>query len=118
MAHLIDLKTIIDSSGSLTVIDKSLPFEIKRVFYIYSVKGKRGGHKHKKTIQGMVCLTGSCEILVESNQMKETFLLNSPNKCLILNPEDWHEMNHFSEGTILLVLSSEYFDPQDYINEK
>lgn len=63
MAHLIDLKTFTDKRGNLTVIEKVLPFDIKRVFYIYGVDNSmRGGHRHHKTIQAAICIKGSCTI--------------------------------------------------------
>ncbi|RDX35485.1 WxcM-like domain-containing protein [Arcobacter sp. HD9-500m-PIT-SAG03] len=116
MPKLIELETHTDHRGSLTVIEKILPFDIKRVFYLYDLKLKRGGHRHKKTIQAIIALNGSCEVFVENSNEKKTFLLDN-NKCLILNPEDWHTMNNFSKGTILLVLASEYYDTNDYIEE-
>ena len=118
MAHLISLHTHIDKRGNLTVVEKVLPFDIKRVFYIYGVDdSKRGGHRHHKTIQAAVCIKGKCKIFNNDNKTKEVFELDSPSKCLILDPEDWHEMYDFSEDAILMVFASEYFDKQDYIYE-
>lgn len=118
MAHLIDLKTISDYRGILTVIDKILPFEIKRVYYLYNVRKRRGGHRHKKTIQALICLSGSCEVFAADRSKEQEFLLDRPDKCLIIEPEDWHTMDNFSESAILLVLCSEHFDSEDYIDEK
>ena len=118
MAYLIDLKTFTDKRGNLTVIEKSIPFDIKRIFYIYGVDSSvRGGHRHRKTIQAAICLQGSCHI--KNNNGKETaeFMLDSPDKCLILEPEDWHTMDRFTSNAILMVLASEYFDANDYIFE-
>ena len=118
MAHLIDLKTYTDSRGNLTVVEKVLPFEIKRVFYIYGVDdSKRGGHRHHKTIQAAVCIQGQCKISNDDNTVQTIFELNAPNKCLILNPEDWHIMHSFSPDAILMVFASEFFDAKDYIHE-
>jgi dTDP-4-dehydrorhamnose 3,5-epimerase-like enzyme len=118
MAHLISLNTHIDKRGNLTVVEKVFPFDIKRVFYIYGVDdSKRGGHRHHKTIQAAVCIKGKCKIFNDDNKTKEVFELDSPSKCLILDPEDWHEMYDFSEDAILMVFASEYFDKQDYIYE-
>lgn len=118
MAYIINLPTFRDSRGSLTVVEKLLPFEIKRFYYIYNVTSKRGGHRHKKTIQALICLGGSCEIYVHDGKREETILLDSPSKCLILDPRDWHTMDKFSKGSTLLVLSSEYYDVDDYIDEE
>src|ERR1035437_3322133 len=111
MAHIIDLKTFTDKRGNLTVIEKVIPFEIKRVFYIYGVDDSvRGGHRHHKTIQAAICIKGSCIISNNDGQKKEDFILDAPNKCLILNSSDWHTMYHFSSDAILMVFASEYFD--------
>jgi hypothetical protein len=118
MAYLIDLKTFIDVRGNLTVIEKTIPFEIKRIFYIYGVdKSVRGGHRHKTTIQAAICLKGSCRIYNNDGQDENYFVLDQPSKCLILQTRDWHTMDQFSPDAILMVLASEYFDQQDYIFE-
>lgn len=118
MAHLIDLKTFIDKRGNLTVIEKVIDFDIKRIFYIYGVDDSvRGGHRHKKTIQAAICLQGSCEIHNDNGNHQQLFILDKPNKCLILEPEDWHTMDHFTKDAILMVLASEHFDANDYIFE-
>ena len=116
MARFLNLKTFSDHRGSLTVIEKILPFEIKRVFYIYGVDDSvRGKHRHHKTIQAAICIKGSCVISNNNGSVKEDFIMDSPDKCLILEPEDWHSMHHFTPDAILLVLASEYFEEKDYI---
>jgi len=118
MAHLIDLKTFTDERGNLTVIEKVLPFKIKRVFYIYGVDDSiRGGHRHHKTIQAAICIKGSCRITNNDNQKREEFVLDQPSKCLILEPQDWHQMHHFTKDAILMVFASECYDESDYIFE-
>ena len=119
MAHIIDLKTFTDKRGNLTVIEKVIPFEIKRVFYIYGVDdSKRGGHRHHKTVQAAICIKGSCTIYNNDGQKEEVFELNQPNKCLLIEPKDWHTMNNFSDDAILMVFASEFFDAADYIYEQ
>ena len=119
MAKLISLKTFTDKRGNLTVIEKSIPFDIKRIFYIYGVDNSvRGGHRHHKTVQAAICLQGSCLIVNNDGERREEFRLDSPDKCLILEPKDWHEMQHFTPNAILMVLASEYFDQKDYIYER
>jgi dTDP-4-dehydrorhamnose 3,5-epimerase-like enzyme len=119
MAKLIDLSTFTDKRGKLTVIEKVIPFEIKRIFYIYGVDDSvRGGHRHHRTVQAAVCLQGSCSIESTDGRTTETFKLDSPDKCLILEPKDWHEMFEFTPNAILMVLASEYFDKNDYIFER
>ncbi len=118
MAQILDLQTFTDKRGNLTVIEKVIPFDIKRIFYIYGVDdSKRGGHRHYKTIQAAICIKGSCVIYNNNGQSEVIFELNKPNKCLIINPEDWHTMYNFSEDAILMVLASENFDANDYIFE-
>lgn len=118
MATLIDLKTFTDTRGNLTVIEKIIPFEIKRIFYIYGVDNSvRGGHRHHDTTQAAICLQGSCRINNNNGETKDTFILDHPSKCLIINPADWHTMDQFSADAILMVLASAYFDPKDYIYE-
>jgi len=116
MPQLIDLQTFTDKRGNLTVIEKVVPFDIKRIFYIYGVDdSKRGGHRHHKTIQAAICIKGTCTIYNNNGKEENTFVLDKPNKCLIIKPEDWHTMYDFSEDAILMVLASEYFDAADYI---
>lgn len=120
MANIIDLKTFLDSRGCLTVMEKVLPFEIKRVFYIYGVDDStRGMHRHKLTIQAAIALQGSCEIFVQKpdTPLTEKYVLDSPGKCLLLQPEDYHWMTKFTPNCILIVFASEYYDAGDYIYE-
>jgi dTDP-4-dehydrorhamnose 3,5-epimerase-like enzyme len=117
MPTLIDLKTYTDKRGNLTVIEKVVPFDIKRIFYIYGVDDSvRGGHRHKKTIQAAICIQGKCHIQSDNGNTQEEYILDSPSKCMIIKPEDWHTMSHFSPNAILMVLASEYYDATDYIH--
>ncbi|MFD1769673.1 sugar 3,4-ketoisomerase [Sphingobacterium suaedae] len=118
MAYQIDLKTFTDERGNLTVIEKIVPFEVKRIFYIYGVNdATRGGHRHHRTLQAAICLKGSCTIYNHNGAEEATYQLTMPNHCLVLETQDWHQMYNFSPDAILMVLASEYFDPQDYIYE-
>ena len=118
MAYLLDLKTFTDRRGNLTVIEKIIPFDIRRIFYIYGVDNSvRGGHRHHKTRQAAICIQGSCHIYNNDGEKESSFLLDKPNKCLIIETQDWHTMDLFSEDAILMVLASEYFDENDYIFE-
>ena len=119
MFKLLNLQTIKDDRGILTVIDKVLPFPIARVFYIYKVNNsERGGHRHIKTRQAAICITGRCDIHMDNGIYKENFILDSPDKCIIIEPEDWHTMSNFTPDAILLVFASEPFKKEDYIYEK
>ena len=118
MARTLKFTSHIDDRGSLTVIEKQIPFEIKRIFYIYNVDdSKRGFHKHKSTIQLAVCVKGSCDIIVDSTK-KHRYKLDNPETGLLIEPQDYHWMENFSEGTVLLVMASKEFDNNDYIYNK
>src|ERR1041385_890142 len=111
MAYSISLKTFTDKRGNLTVIERAIPFDIKRIFYIYGVDDSiRGGHRHHKTVQAAVCIRGKCVVFNDDGQNTEEFVLDTPAKCLILEPKDWHQMYGFSEDAILMVLASEFYD--------
>jgi dTDP-4-dehydrorhamnose 3,5-epimerase-like enzyme len=120
MAKIIYLKTFSEKKGDLTVIEKIIPFEINRIYYIYNCDGSvRGNHKHKKTRQALVCLNGSVDFYCQNdNHSVEKFILNKPDKCLLIEPEDFHWFDNFSSNAIILVLASEYFDESDYIFNK
>ena len=121
MPNLINLETFSDSRGDLTVIEKVIPFNIKRIYYIYNSAGSiRGGHRHKITSQAAICLRGSCAIYTKDKDHGETekIMLDNSAECLVIRPEDYHWMEDFSEDCILLVLASENYDAEDYIYEK
>lgn len=86
MARLINLQTYTDKKGNLTVIEKVIPFDILRILYISGVdKSVRGGHRHKKTVQAVICLRGKCDIYNYDGKKEDVFALDNPSKCLILN---------------------------------
>lgn len=118
MARQIDLTTHTDNRGNLTVIEKVIPFDIKRIFYIYGVDDSvRGGHRHHTTVQAAICIQGSCKIHCDNNREQNEYILDKPYKCLILEPEDWHTMYDFTPDAILMVLASTEFHAEDYIFE-
>lgn len=115
---LINLKEFSDDRGNLIAIDKEIPFSIKRVYFIYNVPSfdiVRAGHAHKKNIQALISIKGSC--LISIPKKEQEVLLDHPSKCHILAPEDWHELKYFSNDCILLVLASEHYDLEDYVDE-
>ena len=120
MAEILNLKTHTDFRGNLTVIEKVIPFDIKRVFYIYGVDNSiRGMHRHHRTIQAAISIQGSCEIWTQNFDISDNikYQLDQPSKCLILYPNDYHWMKNFTKDCILMVFASEYYDPNDYIYE-
>ncbi len=120
MARLIRMKTFTDTRGSLTVLDRDLPFPVKRIYYIYNVGSSeiRAGHRHKKNIQALLCVKGRCEVFVNDGAHRQTFLLKNPDEYLLLEAKDWHTMQKFSNDAVLLVLASEHYDIDDYIDEE
>ncbi|MFD2703141.1 sugar 3,4-ketoisomerase [Paenibacillus shunpengii] len=120
-SELMTVNELGDERGLLTVIEemKTIPFEIKRVFYIYGTKMgvRRGFHAHYKTRQALICVSGSCKVYLDNTHRKTDVLLDSPTKVLILEPNDWHEMYDFSEDAVLLVLSSHLYNAEDYIRD-
>ena len=118
MAKILKLTTHQTETGDLTVFEKHLPGGIKRVFYIQSAfNAIRGGHRHHKTYQALICVKGSCRVFSDDGVSQEYFILDKPELCLILEPKDWHIMDRFSEDAILLVISNEFYDKDDYIDE-
>lgn len=118
MAKILTIPTHEDSRGKLSVLEKILPFDIKRVYWMYGMNDlPRGGHRHKITKQGLICVSGSCQVKVISNNQEQIFEMNQPEKCLYLAPEDWHELYDFSNNAVVLLLASEHYDKNDYITE-
>ena len=118
MAKIIYLNKNTDQRGSLTSVQDEINFKIQRVYYLYNLsKYHRGGHRHKKTKQALISLNGSCSVFCSNGHTKKNFILNKPNKCLILEPEDWHTLSKFKKNTIILVLASHKYDTKDYIIE-
>ena len=118
MATLLTLKNIRDKRGDLTVmdhIDETLPFPVKRIFYIQEATGSRGGHRHYHTRHAVLCIKGSCIVTVHDGYAEEDYVLSNPSQCLIIETEDWHTMHHFSSDAILLALASTNYSPDDYI---
>lgn len=108
-----------DERGQLTVIEshKDVPFEVKRVFYIYDTgEGvRRGFHALRKTDQLLTCVRGSCKILLDDGREKEIVPLSDPHKGLLIPARIWREMYDFSPDAVLLVLASEPYAEFDYI---
>ncbi|MBO0947463.1 sugar 3,4-ketoisomerase [Fibrella forsythiae] len=118
MAKIFTLDTFNSTSGNLTVYNNTLPGDIKRVFYIHSAgNAQRGGHRHHKAWNALICLVGQCHVYVQDGQKEEDYTLVSPDTCLVLEPKDWHVMDQFSDDAVLLVLSNEPYDQADYIDE-
>lgn len=117
----IELEEHGDSRGTLISLEqmKNVPFKIKRVYYMFdTVKGvRRGFHAHKALKQILICVKGSCKILLDNGNDKEEVVLDRPNKGLIIESNIWREMFDFSSDAVLMVLASELYDESDYIRD-
>ena len=118
--ELINIPKIEDARGNLAIIEKEvIPFEIKRVYYLYDVPSTayRGGHAHKGQHSMMIALSGSFDVVLENSKHKETITLNKPDKGLLLPAGTWREIENFSSGAVCLVISSGEYDEDDYIRD-
>jgi dTDP-4-dehydrorhamnose 3,5-epimerase-like enzyme len=108
-----------DDRGSLIALEnnKNIPFEIRRVYYIFDTKNgvRRGYHAHKNLRQALICVSGSCKILLDNGREKEEIELNSPDQGLLIESMIWREMFDFSHGCVLLALADNYYNEADYI---
>lgn len=119
MSHftLLDLPTFTDPRGSLTVLEKALPFAAVRTYCIYGADGQtRGGHRHRHTRQALVALNGEVTIYMNDGVASDNVVLQRPGQCLLVEPKDWHTMT-FGPGAVLLVMSSHPYDRSEYIDE-
>lgn len=119
---IINLKLIHSNDGNLTVasVNKQIPFFPKRIFFIYGIKNEnivRGRHAHKKCHQFLIASSGSILINYENNGIKNTVLLDKPDKGLYLPPLTWSEQTAYTFNSILTVLASEDYDELDYIRD-
>lgn len=110
------------SLGSLSVIEayQQVPFEIKRVYYIYNLKDcniLRGKHAHKNIEQAIFCLNGSFTLGLDDGENSMKLVLNKPNRGVYLGVELWHDMSVFSKDCVMLVLASDYYKEEDYIRD-
>ena len=118
---LIDLPKIAEPRGNLTFIEggRHVPFDIKRVYYLYDVPGgaERGGHAHKDLHQLIVAMSGSFDIVLDDGRQKRRFHLNRSYYGLYVCPMIWREMDNFSSGAVCLVLASNFYAESDYYRD-
>ena len=118
--HKIKIPKIHDPRGNLSVIEKNiLPFEIKRVYYLYYVPAgaERGGHAHTRLQQFLVALSGSFDVVLKDGKVENIVTLNKPFEGLLINQGIWRELRNFSSGAVCLVVASDVFDEDDYIRD-
>lgn len=119
--RIIDLPKISDPRGNLTFIegDGHVPFDIKRVYYLYDVPGgaERGGHAHKDLHQLIVAMSGSFDVILDDGVEKKRIHLNRSYYGLYVCPMIWRELDNFSSGSVCMVLASNRYDEDDYFRE-
>ena len=119
--YLIDLPKITDPRGNLTFIEGEhhVPFDIKRVYYLYDVPGgeTRGGHAHRRLEQLIIAAMGSFEVVVDDGRERKSFFLNRSYYGLYIPNMIWRELENFSSGSVCLVLASEHYDESDYYRD-
>ena len=118
---IINLPKIHDPRGNLTFIEGTnhIPFDIKRVYYLYDVPGgaERGGHAHKDLHQIIIAIAGSFDVVINDGSDMQRFHLNRSYFGLYVCPMIWRELDNFSSGSVCLVLASDYFSEADYIRD-
>jgi dTDP-4-dehydrorhamnose 3,5-epimerase-like enzyme len=119
--HIMTFQDRGEHEGQLVPIEaiKDVPFEIKRIYYIYGVPKNisRGFHSHRDLQQVLICVSGSLKIRIKTPYEEEIITLDNPSKGLYIGPMIWREMFDFSDHSVLLVLASEYYTENDYIRD-
>ncbi|URM38947.1 sugar 3,4-ketoisomerase [Flavobacterium anhuiense] len=118
--QIIPIPKIEERRGNLSVIENdTIPFDIKRVYYLYDVPtgSERGGHAHKELQQFLVALSGSFEVVLNDGNEETIIALNKPYEGLLIKSGIWRELRNFSSGSICLVVASEMYIEEDYIRD-
>ena len=119
LIRIINFPPLGDDRGSLVALEanKTVPFDVKRVYYIFGTQAglSRGFHAHRALQQVAVCVTGKCRMVLDDGQVREEVWLDSPTKGVLIGDLIWREMHDFSTDCVLLVLASELYDESDYI---
>jgi len=118
--RIIAIPKIEDRRGNLSVIENdTVPFDIKRVYYLYDVPSgaERGGHAHKNLQQFLVALSGSFDVVLNNGNEERIITLNKPYEGLLINSGIWRELQNFSSGSVCLVVASEVYIEDDYIRD-
>ena len=118
---IVKLNCFGDDRGNLVPVEamKTLPFEIKRVYYLFDLKTDfpRGFHAHKQLKQFAICLRGSCDFVMDDGREKCTYSLSNPREGILIDKMIWHEMHNFSNDCLLTVFASDYYEESDYIRD-
>jgi dTDP-4-dehydrorhamnose 3,5-epimerase-like enzyme len=115
---LIKFPHLLDRRGSLVFVEgiNHIPFDIKRVYYLYDVPTgqKRGGHAHKELRQILIAISGSFEVHLTDGNKNVQYNLNNPSEGLLITPMVWRDLKNFSSNSVCLVMASEIYDENDY----
>ena len=118
---IIDFGKFHHPNGNLSVAENGepIPFDIKRVFYIYDVPGgeDRGGHSHKALQQVIIAISGAFDVLLDDGVNQRNVTLNRPYLGLLVTPGVWSKEHNFSSGSVCLVLASDHYDESDYVRD-
>jgi dTDP-4-dehydrorhamnose 3,5-epimerase-like enzyme len=117
---MVDIRKYSDNRGFLSVVEGGIdiPFEIRRVYYLYLVpEAARGAHAHKQLQQLMIATSGSVHVTLDDGHNKKTFVLDKPWKGLLVVPGMWRTLDDFSGGAVCMVLASEVYQVEDYIRD-
>lgn len=118
--NILTIPKIEDPRGNLSVIENDvIPFQIKRVYYLYDVPAgaERGGHSHKEQQEFLIALSGSFDVILNDGEVQKTVTLNKPFEGLLIPNGIWRELKNFSSGAVCLVVASDVFDEADYIRD-
>lgn len=118
--EIIDIPKIVDTRGNLSVIENDVvPFDIKRVYYLYDVPSgaERGGHSHKELFEFLIAISGSFDVILKDGETEKKVTLNRPNQGLLIKSGIWRELENFSSGSVCLVVASDVYKEEDYIRD-
>lgn len=118
--EIIDIPKIENRLGNIAVVENEvIPFDIKRVYYLYDIPSSsiRGGHSHKKLQQVLIAISGSFDVVLKDGNDVKTVTLNKPDKGLLIKHNIWRELENFSSGAVCLVLASAVYEEDDYIRD-
>ena len=118
--EIIKIPKIDDYRGNIAIIeDNVVPFDIKRVYYLFDIpsSARRGGHAHKEQFELLIPLSGSFDVMVDDGKEKQIIALNKPDKGLLIKSNVWRELENFSSGSVCLVISSGKYLEVDYIRD-
>lgn len=118
---LVRLPVVTDRRGDLTFLEggKDIPFDIRRVYYLYNVpvNAERGGHAHKQLRQVIFALSGSFKVTLDDGEERSEIWLNNPQEGILVERLIWRELSHFSQGSVAMVVASEHYDEDDYYRD-